>query len=122
VARQIIQEQVLAGGDALAWGDREKYTRLVLDSAVAEYLENGTDRNFKRMPKVFTPSTVSCSGCTDHDGFQGASADILCFRHRVAVDLGQEYKKAILSSAQVRTQRTNNLAIDSRLTWECSPA
>jgi predicted ATPase len=35
VARQIIQEQMSVGGDALPWADRERYARLMLDRSVA---------------------------------------------------------------------------------------
>lgn len=37
VARQIIQEQVRDGGDAVPWGDRERYCRLMLESSMASY-------------------------------------------------------------------------------------
>jgi len=37
VARQIIQEQVRSCGDALPWGDRETYTRLMLERSVESY-------------------------------------------------------------------------------------
>jgi predicted ATPase len=40
VARQIIQEQVQAGGTALPWGHREAYTRLMLQRSVESYLKN----------------------------------------------------------------------------------
>ncbi len=40
VARQIIQEQVRRGGDALPWGDRVKYCRLMLERSVAAFLEH----------------------------------------------------------------------------------
>ncbi len=40
VARQIIQEQVRDGGDALPWGDRVRYCRLMLARSVAAYLEH----------------------------------------------------------------------------------
>lgn len=39
VARQIIQEQVRDGGDALPWNDREEYCRLMLERAVSSYEE-----------------------------------------------------------------------------------
>ena len=39
VARQIIQEQTQADGTALPWGDREAYTRLMLQRSVESYLE-----------------------------------------------------------------------------------
>jgi len=39
VARQIIQEQMRDGGDALPWGDRERYCRLMLERSVASYRE-----------------------------------------------------------------------------------
>jgi predicted ATPase len=39
VARQIIQEQVRDGGDALPWGDRERYCRLMLERSIASYHE-----------------------------------------------------------------------------------
>jgi predicted ATPase len=40
VARQIIQEQVQAGGRALPWEDREAYTSLMLQRSIASYLEH----------------------------------------------------------------------------------
>jgi predicted ATPase len=40
VARQIIQEQVQAGGHALPWDDREAYTALMLERSIASYLEH----------------------------------------------------------------------------------
>jgi predicted ATPase len=40
VARQIIQEQVQAGGRALPWDDREAYTALMLQRSIASYLEH----------------------------------------------------------------------------------
>ncbi len=39
VARQIIQEQVAAGGTALPWADRAAYVRLMLERSVASYRE-----------------------------------------------------------------------------------
>ena len=39
VARQIIQEQIQAGGTALPWGDREAYTRLMLQRSIESYLQ-----------------------------------------------------------------------------------
>ncbi len=39
-ARQIIKEQVQGGGDALPWGNRERYARLMMDLSIACYLEN----------------------------------------------------------------------------------
>ena len=40
VARQIIQEQVLAGGTALPWIDREAYTHLMLERSIESYIEH----------------------------------------------------------------------------------
>ena len=40
VARQIIQEQVQAGGRALPWDDRETYTALMLQRSIESYLEH----------------------------------------------------------------------------------
>jgi predicted ATPase len=37
VARQIIQEQVESGGDALPWADTAKYTALMLQRSVADF-------------------------------------------------------------------------------------
>jgi predicted ATPase len=37
-ARQIIQEQVRAGGDALPWGDRRAYTQRMLQRSIDLYL------------------------------------------------------------------------------------
>lgn len=40
VARQIIREQVAAGGEALPWANTERYTELMLARSVASYLEH----------------------------------------------------------------------------------
>jgi predicted ATPase len=40
VARQIIQEQVRDGGDALPWRDRERYCRAMLERSIASYREH----------------------------------------------------------------------------------
>jgi predicted ATPase len=40
VARQIIQEQVRAGGNALPWGDRQRYCQLMLERSIASYREH----------------------------------------------------------------------------------
>jgi predicted ATPase len=40
VARQIIQEQVRVEGDALPWGDRKRYCRLMLERSIASYREH----------------------------------------------------------------------------------
>ncbi len=39
VARQIIQEQVETGGDALPWTDRQRYTELMLERSVESYCQ-----------------------------------------------------------------------------------
>jgi predicted ATPase len=44
VARQIIQEQVRDGGNALPWGDREQYCRLMLERSIASYLEHAASK------------------------------------------------------------------------------
>jgi predicted ATPase len=40
VARQIIQEQVQAGGTALPWADRNAYTRLMLQRSIESFREH----------------------------------------------------------------------------------
>ena len=40
VAREIIQDQMRAGGTALPWRDREAYTRLMLERSIASYLQH----------------------------------------------------------------------------------
>ena len=40
VARQIIQEQVAANGDALPWANTRRYTELMLARSIAAYREN----------------------------------------------------------------------------------
>jgi predicted ATPase len=42
VARQIIQEQVRDGGDALPWGDRERYGRLMLERSMDSYRDHAS--------------------------------------------------------------------------------
>jgi predicted ATPase len=51
VARQLIQEQMSAGGDALPWADRERYARLMLERSLAawqEHLQTGGTVFFDR--------------------------------------------------------------------------
>jgi predicted ATPase len=43
VARQIIQEQVASGGNALPWGDRTLYTGLMLERSIQSFLEHFSD-------------------------------------------------------------------------------
>jgi len=40
VARQIIQQRVKAGGTSLPWGDREAYTRLMLQRSIQSYRDH----------------------------------------------------------------------------------
>lgn len=40
VARQIIQEQVAANGDALPWADTRRYAELMLERSIAAYRES----------------------------------------------------------------------------------
>jgi len=40
VARQIIREQISHGGIALPWGDRELYTRLMMERSIESFVEN----------------------------------------------------------------------------------
>ena len=42
VARQIIQEQAREGGDALPWGDRARYCKLMLVRSIASYEEDAS--------------------------------------------------------------------------------
>ncbi len=42
VARQIIQEQVAANGDALPWADTRRYTQLMLERSIAAYRESSS--------------------------------------------------------------------------------
>ena len=44
VARQIIQEQVRIGGNAVPWRDREQYCRLMLERSIASYLEHAASK------------------------------------------------------------------------------
>ena len=40
VARQIIQEQVQSGGNALPWSDRERFTQMMLERSIESFREN----------------------------------------------------------------------------------
>jgi predicted ATPase len=43
VAREIIRQQVSSGGIALPWGDREYYTKLMLERSIESYREQDTE-------------------------------------------------------------------------------
>jgi len=44
VARQIIQEQMRDGGNALPWSDRERYCRLMLERSIASYQKHAASK------------------------------------------------------------------------------
>ena len=74
VARQIIQEQVETGADALPWGNRKRHTELMLERSVESYLQH-------------TPAarpTFSDRGIPDS----------LCYARLIGVDDLDELKRA----------------------------
>jgi len=79
VARQIIQEQVRGGGDALPWGDRTAYCRLMLERAIASYLEHAETKEI-----VFFDRGVPDALCYSRLTGLGLDDEILaaCRRHR----------------------------------------
>lgn len=71
VARELIREQVRSGGDALPWGDRAQYARLMLDWSVSSYLKHAS----ARLPTFFDrgiPDTLCYARLID---LQQASAE-----------------------------------------------
>jgi predicted ATPase len=74
VARQIIQEQVRDGGDALPWGDRERYCRLMLERSIASYQE--------------------CALLTSTTFFDRGIPDTLCYSRLVGLSLEDEILEA----------------------------
>ena len=74
VARQIIQEQLRDGGDALPWGDRERYCRLMLERSIASYEEHA--------PLVGTTF------------FDRGIPDTLCYSRLVGLPLEEEILEA----------------------------
>ncbi len=69
VARQIIQEQMRDGGDALPWGDRERYCRLMLERSVTSYREHaalkGTTFFDRGVPDTFCYARLIGSSLED---------------------------------------------------------
>lgn len=53
VARQIIQEQVRDGGDALPWSDRARYCELMLERSIASYEENARQKYMSDLVTFF---------------------------------------------------------------------
>jgi len=81
VAREIIQEQVSAGGDALPWADRERYARQMLNRSVAAFEESlriGSPVFFDRgIPDTLCYVRLVGLSCElEHE------AAIMCDRHR----------------------------------------
>ena len=75
VARQIIQQQVQAGGVALPWRDRTKYCRLMLERSVASYLDQAWDaEQHGAMETVF---------------FDRGIPDALCYSRLAGLGLGE---------------------------------
>ncbi len=74
VARQIIQEQVRDGGDALPWGDRERYCRLMLERSIDSYREHAS----------LTSTTF----------FDRGIPDTLCYSRLVGLSLEDEILEA----------------------------
>jgi Predicted ATPase len=81
VAREIIQEQVRASGDALPWAERESYARQMLDRSVAAFEESsraGSPVFFDRgIPDTLCYARlVGLSRELEHD------AAVMCDRYR----------------------------------------
>jgi predicted ATPase len=74
VARQIIQEQMRDGGDALPWGDRERYCRLMLERSIDSYQEGA----------LLTSTTF----------FDRGIPDTLCYSRLVGLSLEDEIVEA----------------------------
>lgn len=53
VARQIIQEQVQSGGDALPWGNQQRYTELMLQRSIDTFLPDGMAFADRGIPDTF---------------------------------------------------------------------
>jgi predicted ATPase len=63
-ARQIIQEQVRAKGNALPWGDTTRYTEMMLERSIADYVKHsasGAPTFFDRgIPDVLCYARLIC--------------------------------------------------------------
>jgi predicted ATPase len=79
VARQIIQEQVRDGGEALPWGNRERYCRLMLERSVASYLEHASSKGItffdRGVPDTFCYARLIGSPLEDE-------ISTACYRYR----------------------------------------
>jgi predicted ATPase len=73
VARQIIQEQMREGGDALPWGDRARYGELMLERSIASYQEYS--------PREFASTKVTF--------FDRGIPDSLCYARLVGLPEGK---------------------------------
>jgi predicted ATPase len=86
VARQIIQEQVRNDGDALPWGDRERYCRLMLERSIDCYLEHVNFGHVNATNTVFFDRGIPDALCYSRLAGLGLEDEILaaCRRYRYA--------------------------------------
>jgi predicted ATPase len=81
VARQIIQEQMNAGGTALPWHDREAYTRMMLQRSIDSFLEH-TPASQPMFSDRGIPDTLCYARLIGFSGLR--TIEDACLRYRYA--------------------------------------
>ncbi|HXE10662.1 MAG TPA: AAA family ATPase [Bryobacteraceae bacterium] len=92
VARQIIQEQVSAGGDAVPWDDRQAYTQMMLQRSIEIYLQYtpAAQTTFSDRGIPDTLCYARLIGLTDSESIESACRQ---YRYAPIVFLAPEWRE-----------------------------
>jgi predicted ATPase len=116
VARQIIQEQVNAGGTALPWNNRKAFTDLMLQRSIESYLEHAPTRS-----PIFTdrgiPDTLGYAwliGLEDTGEIEGACRE---YRYAPLVFLAPPWEEIYKTDSErkqdfAEARRTYSVLVD----------
>lgn len=118
VARKIIQEQLHRGSDALPWGDREQYSRLMLERSVAawrEHAANGATVFFDRA----VPDTLCYIRLAGLSAKLEWEVELACRRYRYwpRVFLAPPWKEIYETDSERRQDFDEAVKTYERMVW-----
>jgi predicted ATPase len=110
VARQIIQEQVQANGDALPWGDTSRYTELMLTRSIEAFREHTPSSEIVFMDRGI-PDTACYARLIGLPFFNGLRAACETYRYNTMVFMAPPWEEIYLTDSE--RKQTYQEAIDT---------
>jgi predicted ATPase len=110
VARQIIQEQVKANGDALPWGDTLRYTELMLTRSIDAFRSNTPSSDITFMDRGI-PDVACYARLIDLPLFDELRSACETYRYNTTVFMAPPWKEIYLTDSE--RKQTYQEAIDT---------